>query len=332
MMESSKMQISVHDPQTLERIGLLTSWISLVWRENYREKGSFQLEVPFSQEVFELLARDRYLWLGGRSAMMIVKTAQVKDGKIVVNGFCLLRLLKDRVSMKVVGEKKNAEEEMRALFEEMAPFPLLSLGDAAGFEELTTAVRSDMTIEEYAKKIAEDIDCGMRIRKDGRRLLFELYRPGEAQAKYSTRWGNVGEARYTHSTEEYANVAIVAGEGEGDDRVTVTAGDTQAVGLERREMYVDARGQGRKSGETLTQYKTRLVTIGEERLKEAASLRKVSFSVNDDSVELGQIIHVRIPEYSVSAKARIEAIQITAQRGKVKKELIIGDPIVEEEK
>ena len=55
----------------------------------------------------------------------------------------------------------------------------------------------------------------------------------------------------------------------------------------------------------------------------------LSFSVSDDNVKLGEIVPARVQEYGVAAKARVEAIQITAQRGKIKKEMIIGDPILE---
>ena len=329
MASNDILQIGVHDPETLNRIALITSWTSLVWRENYKIPGTIQLEIPFYDGALDLLARDRYLSLTGRNPMMIIKTVQVKNGRVVINGFCLLRLLKDRVSTKVIKEDEVGEEAMRALFEEAAPFPLLSLGESAGLEDKLESEMSDMSLLDYAENIAEEIDAGIRIRRDGKQLYFEFYKPGEANAKYSTMYGNIGDPQYTHSTEDYANVAIVAGEGEGNDRVTVEAGDTTATGLARREMYVDARSIQKKENETTSAYKARLVKEGEKALEEVRELTSISFSVQDDSVQLGQIVPARIPEYGVMAKARVEGIQITAQRGKIKKELIIGEPILE---
>lgn len=329
MASNDLLQISVYDPDTLERIGLITSWASLVWRENYKKPGTLMLEVPFSESMMQTLANDRYVGLTGRNPLMTIKTVQVRDGKIVVNGFCLLRLLKDRISTKVIKENVNGEEAMRGLVDEMDPIPNFENGELFGFEEKTESEMSDMHLLSYAEKISEEIDCGIRVRKDGKKLLFEMYRPGEAKANYSTLWGNIGDAKYTNSTEEYANVAIVAGEGEGDDRVTVTVGETDATGNARREMYVDARSIQRKENESTSAYKKRLTKHGEEKLEEARQIVSLSFSVNDDNVKLGEIVPARVQEYGVAAKARVEAIQITAQRGKIKKELIIGDPILE---
>ena len=328
MESSNALQISVYEPETLERIGLLSSWTSLVWRENYKTPGRFMLEVPFSEGILSLLKNDRYIGLTGRNPLMTIKTIQAKNNRMIINGFCLLRLLKDRVSTTVVKKSVNGEEAFRALFDAATPFPLLSLGESAGLEEKTKTEMSDMTLLDYAIKIAEEIDAGIRVRRDGKRLLFEMYRPNNAAANYSTLWGNIGDPQYTNSTEEYANVAIVAGEGEGSDRVMVEAGDTSATGLARREMYIDARGEQKKGGETAAAYKARLVKYGEEKLEEVRQIVNLSFSVNDDTVKLGEIVPARVPEYGVSATARIEAIQITAQRGKIKRELVIGTPIL----
>lgn len=329
MESNNALQISVYDPETLDRIGIVSSWSSLVWQENYQSHGRFTLEVPFSDGILSLLANDRYIGLTGRNALMTIKTVQAKNGKLIINGFCLLRLLKDRVSTTVVKDGVNGEEAVRALFNAATPFPLLSLGESAGFDGKTKTEMSDMTLLDYAQKIAEEIEVGIRVRRDGKRLLFEMYKPNEAAANYSTLWGNIGDPQYTNSTEEYANVAIVAGEGEGSSRITVTAGDTEAKGLARREMYVDARGEQKKDGESSTAYKARLVKYGEEKLEEAKQIVNLSFSVNDDAVKLGEVVPARVPEYGVSARARVESIRITAQRGKIKKELIVGKTILE---
>ena len=49
------------------------------------------------------------------------------------------------------------------------------------------------------------------------------------------------QAAWAFGDGDYANVAVVQGAGEGENRATVTVGLTDATGADRRELYVDAR-------------------------------------------------------------------------------------------
>ncbi len=58
----------------------------------------------------------------------------------------------------------------------------------------------------------------------------------------------MGGIAYSVTTNGYKNVAVVAGAGAGDARITVRAGNTSATGADRREMYVDARQEQPEDG------------------------------------------------------------------------------------
>ena len=84
---------------------------------------------------------------------------------------------------------------------------------------------------------------------------------------FSQEFDNLLTSDYMVNTENYKNVALVAGEGEGLNRKTSTVGT--ASGLDRYELYVDARDISSNDGEIDTIiYDAMLKERGSERLAE----------------------------------------------------------------
>lgn len=66
-------------------------------------------------------------------------------------------------------------------------------------------------------------DLGFRVRLAGKnadkKLLFEVYRPtADPNNRFSTKWGNLQQAAWAFGDSDYANVAVVQGAGEGENR------------------------------------------------------------------------------------------------------------------
>ena len=84
---------------------------------------------------------------------------------------------------------------------------------------------------------------------DKKQFVFKLYAGADrtyAQTEnpyvvFSPKFENIANSNYLESKKEYKNVALVAGEGEGAERKTTSVGE--GSGLERRELFVDARLQ-----------------------------------------------------------------------------------------
>jgi hypothetical protein len=64
---------------------------------------------------------------------------------------------------------------------------------------------------------------------------------------FSDDFDNILNSTYERRSEEYANCTLVAGEGEGIARITTTVNNTLS-GLERTEVYTDARDLSSNSG------------------------------------------------------------------------------------
>ena len=129
---------------------------------------------------------------------------------------------------------------------------------------------------------------------------------------------------------QYYNVALVAGQGEGDDRVMVYAGNTSLSGTDRIELFVDARDlqQDETKGETLDEHKARLVARGEEKLLEQAQINNIEFLIDTTRASLGDVVSVRLPEFGITKKVRVTSRTITSEYNEIRTTLGVGEPIL----
>lgn len=323
------MECNIYDID-LNRVGVLNTWVSMVWEESYNADGSFQIEVQQTESVTKLLQVDRYAGIKESNTLMVIKAVQISDGKIIASGYPALWVLTDRVSTAVISNT-NAESALRGLVSSMNPWPRLELGESAGLTDVFTAQKSDASLLEYCQVVAQAVDMGVRLRHDRKqkKLLFECYKPAvNANVRFSTAYGNMGDLEYSSSTASLKNVAIVAGAGESDARVTVEAGETSKTGADRREMYVDARSEQPEEGESDADYKARLVRYGEEKLVGQVKIENFSFTIDDERAKLGDIVTCNAPEIGVKLQVRITGIRRTTQNNGTIVEASVGTPIV----
>lgn len=254
------MRIDVLDADTLARVGWVDVWVSLYWDSPYYSEGSFTLEVRPTTENLQLLQEGRWLARSDenpRIPMRICSRAnQNEDANLVVSGYPATWLLTKRVSAVSI-KNQNAEAAMRSLVSAAKPWPRLELGTEYGFDTTFEKQTSGGTVFDYCQTIGQACDLGFRIVLDGKgaekKLLFECFRPTfDPNSRYSPQWGNLLNAGWSFADTDYANVALVQGAGEGDERATVWVGDVNATGSDRRELYIDARDVQPEDGETST--------------------------------------------------------------------------------
>ena len=314
----------------LEKQALLSTFVSLVWEEGYNTEGIFQLECILDKELIGLFQPEWYCGLTGHDTLMVIKSVQITDNTIVVNGYPATHIFSDRVSTAEISNE-TAETAMRSLVSEMAEYPCIELGDEAGIEEVFSNQTSDGTLLEYFETIAQACDIGFKLYhdKDNGKLLFTVYKgEDDPNAKYSTLYGNMGDITYTITSNDYKNVAIVAGQGTGDERVTVYAGDTESTGSDRREMYVDARSEQQDEDETDEEYEKRLIEYGEKKLLSQLEEEDITFELAEGEAELGAMAYCRIPEIGIDLSVRITVVQETYKNNVKTTSVTLGTPII----
>ena len=186
---------------------------------------------------------------------------------------------------------------------------------------------------DYCKTIGQACDLGFRIVLDGKgskkKLLFECFRPTfDPNRRYSPRWGNLLNAGWSFADTDYANIALVQGAGEGDERATVWVGDVNATGSDRREMYVDARDVQPEDGETSTSqsYLAKLADRGGEKLLAQLRTGSIEFDVDDDTLQVGDVLSASLPQLGYTAMVRVADIITQSEDSGTTRTIRLGTP------
>ena len=161
------------------------------------------------------------------------------------------------------------------------------------------------------------------ILNDNNQFVFSLFvatdrsydQDTETYVIFSPKFDNILNTSYFETDEKYKNVTLVMGDGEDEDRKRYVVGTVS--GLERRELYTDARDISSKDPEDpeqeipLTEYNKLLEQRGKEKLEETK--KEKTFEAKLDPYQtfqygrdffIGDIVQVR-NEFGVEGSARI---------------------------
>jgi len=145
-------------------------------------------------------------------------------------------------------------------------------------------------------------------------FTITLYMGNNSQAVFSQEYENLTEQTYLESVSEYANTALIGGEGEGSDRTFVTI--AQGSGENRREVFVDARDL--QSADFPGNYIEALTFRGQSRLSELAPIYGFDAGVNPHGnliyktdFDVGSVVKVISKSWGVSMTARIAEVEET---------------------
>lgn len=209
------------------------------------------------------------------------------------------------------------------------------VGEEQGFDTLFTKQTSGGSLFDYCQTIGQACDLGFRIVLDGtgssKRLLFECFRPAfDPNHRYSPQWGNLLNTSWAFADTNYANVALVQGAGEGAARATVWVGNTAATGAARREMYIDARDiqpDTEKDETTASQsYLEKLADRGGTKLLAQLRTGSIEFDVDDDSLCVGDVLQVSLPQLGYTAMVRVADIITQSQESGTTRTIRLGTP------
>ena len=325
-----------------KKIGLIDTAASTIWVERYRKPGDFEIYTPATTHMIDLLRKDYYLTRDGTDAAMIVKDIEiitdVESGNyLLVSGSSLESILSRRIVWSQTTLSGKVEACIRRLITENIISPTISerkipnfeLGPLMGFTETMEMQVTGKDLGEVISGICATYGMGYKIIiKDGK-LVFNLYKGADRSYNqnsnpyvvFSPEFENLLTSDYKYTKSEYKNVVLVAGEGEGLNRKTFAVGN--ASGLERYEMYSDARNTSTNDGEISDDlYYKQLEEDGKEILKENDIREAYSGGVNyqnpysyGSDYFMGDLVQV-VNEYGIGASPRItETIESEDENG-----------------
>lgn len=287
------MELLVLDTN-FESVCIIDSFNSMIWVDRYSGYGDFELEMSVNVDNLERLKEDNYLWLRESDHVMIIESIEidtnVEDGnRLIVKGRSLESILYRRI---IWGQKTitgNLQNGIKTLLNEafISPTDPDRKIDNLTFEESTDPAITKLTIDkqytgEYIydaiKTICDENNIGFKIvLNDSNQFVFSLYsgvdrsydQLANSYVIFSPKFENIINSNYYHDKSNFKNVTFVAGEGEGASRKTTSVGSSS--GMDRREVFTDARDISSDTEEgTLTEkeYIAKLASRGSETLSE----------------------------------------------------------------
>lgn len=286
------MNVFVMDRE-FQSVGVIDVFNSFLWTDRYYKYGDFEIYTEANAEILELLKEDYYLWYSNSEHVMIIEDFEVSSDteegtKFIYKGRSLESILDRRIIWTQTTLTGNLQNGIKKLLNENIISPSNADRKISNFvfKESTDSAITGLTLEaqytgdnlyDVVSSVCNDKKIGFKVLLNAQNQFeFSLYAGKDRSYKQDTNpyvvfspdFDNMINSNYIRSKKTYKNVTLVAGEGEGTDRKTVTVGS--GSGLDRRELYTDARDLSTTTsgGGTipLSEYNNQLTQRGNEKL------------------------------------------------------------------
>lgn len=336
---------------SLDAVAVVDEYESVIWVDRYQEYGDFELYSPVAASILSMFKQDYYLWNRDSEHVMIIEKLLIKTdvesgNNITITGRSLESILKRRIVWKQRSITGNLQNGIKTLLNEnvIAPADSSRRIDNFIFEASTdpriTGLKVDTQftgdeLYDVIVKLCKANGIGFKVTlNDNKQFVFKLYagldrsydQTENPYVVFSPSFENIVNSNYLESKSALKNVALIGGEGEGSERRYTTIGN--ATGLNRRELFVDARDISSDTydddGNTVTVeeavYVEWLRQRGNEKLLENVDVTSfegeveasVMFKYQEDFF-IGDIIQIE-NEYGHETAARIVEMNTSVNR------------------
>lgn len=325
-----------------ERLCMVDDYTSFIWTSRYYEPGDFELSVPLTCDDLQYLQLGNYVARDDASDVGIIErrevTTDINNNEImVISGRFLSSIIGRRIIAKQTQVSGTIAQCVTKLLNENAINPTdtarklpLSIGSLA---IPATSMQQQFTgtnLLDAITNIAKTYSVGYQVTLNSNNaMVFGMYagvdrsysQSANTWAVFSSEYGNLESADYVESTSDAVTNVLVAGEGEGLARKTAWATVKNPRGLDRYELYVDARNASTNNGEISDNvYLAQLRDEGLEQISDLEQLfaGNVSFSNIDYGQDLyvGDICTLESVRWGLYVDARlVEVIESTDEGG-----------------
>ncbi len=336
------MEFYLYD-ENLVMTGMIDDAVSAIWTPRYYNPGDFELYLRASSHAVKLLGMQRYVKRADMDSLCVIEHIEIQEDEesgdhYIISGRDLKSLLERRIVWSQTSLRGRIEECLRKLVSENAidtaperVIPGLALGPDSGFAETMAKQITGANLMEAVSDICRTYQWGWDIIFSNGTLQLIFYKGADRSygqtdtdnpyVVFSAEFDNLISSIYTQDISQFKNVALVAGEGEGKARKKTIVGE--ASGMDRYELYVDARDVSSNEGEiSETDYMAQLYGRGLEKL-EAASLGETfegevdntNMYIYGEDYFLGDIVAVK-NKYGITGNARVvEMIECWDENG-----------------
>lgn len=322
-----------------ESVFILDKYESIIWTDRFSSYGDFEIYTSTDPDLFKNLQEDYYLWSADSEHMMIIEEwkteTDVEMGNhLTVTGRSLESILDRRIVWKQTNLNGKIEDQIKRLLDENVINPTDSNRKISNFifeysgdpyiDTLTIQAQfTGDVLYDAIKNLCDSVEIGFMITlNNNNQFVFKLYsginrsydQNDNPYVVFSPNFENIVNSNYFKSKKEFKNVTLVAGEGEGDNRKTVVVGETKSKGLDRRELFTDARDISSTTSDgdlSSSQYNYLLSQRGYENLSENKIQQAFDGEVEATQMYrygehffMGDIVQLE-NEYEMQSKVRI---------------------------
>lgn len=325
------MLLEVYDKNTLDRVDIIRTFTFVQYTDYFNDIGTFQITVPITENSLPYLMVDGnfilFEKLGDKFIMGIIKyfhSENITTPTVEIKGYMLPHILTYRTFQKTYRLKDKIFEVQRDFVQRFfintedfrRRIDLMMVG--ADYDHNTEEINFCKTGGDCAEAIIDmnspyHYGFGLvpAIAKydplTGRNqnimaFVFEQYVPVDHTigntddndpVVFDTDLNNVENLMYELDATKVKNVAIVAGEDKGEDRKVLEVGDAEQSGLQRIELYVDARDLQKQEANEL-QYST-VTTTGD-------TTRQTVWN----SASVSSLDNVQITSFTINGNVSVE--------------------------
>lgn len=333
------MEVYVFD-KNLNPLGLLNSVSDLMWETVCIDKGSFELWCALTEENIDLLQEDRILSVDDEPEsagfIELVNFSTGSDGlkKLHVAGKTCEGYLEFRSVFPVFIKSGTVSSVVYDLLDKhvINPVDPLRAIPIIHFPETLNSIGPNVSYQNTGGTVLDQLYslCGanalrfrLKFLREQKKLEFELSatknRTIDQQVNspvyISSELDDILDSEYTKNKTDYRNVAIVAGEDSSTERKFVQAGSTTLAGVDRREVFIDARDLQSETENGIvseSEYAAMLSERGLSKLEDYKSVETFDATIrsyNSSYVygvdfNLGDLVTV----YDARIKVRVDAI------------------------
>lgn len=350
------MHIQVRDENTRKIIRVASYFTSLIWTERFNSPGDFELVLPLTKQNYDDFKVDRYIFLYDRPTLMIIEKViiDLNEMSIKATGQSFESVLYRRICKEwnpnigktipdhpknkfgttlqyVISDGFGVDEDHPDETAEYIKYEGDNIdrpSDDITAQKVDYAQRGD-DFGTYFYELAQYFNVGVRAKFDQEteNIYFSIY---DGTLKKNMNFGsssyNLEKASFTYSTENLLTSAMIAGEGEGENRKTVSIAKSLTVynedgsiketnlrytGVQQRQTYVDARDIQKESGETNDAYIQRLKDKGQERLFSSNFEQSIDGKITDNGpyrlyrdYGLGDVVTIKNEYFTAEVKIK----------------------------
>lgn len=245
--------------ETLNQIGVLDEYKSLIWSKRYNELGDCEIYISANERSIGMLKKGYFITRTDDDMICRIEKIEIDTDTeqgdfLIVTGYDCRKILNQRVIWNQTNFNGTAENFIRKIVNENIVNPSLSrrkvtnfkLGEANGFTETLEIQSTYEYVFDKIKELCITYEYGSSIIFDGTDFIFNIYKGVDRSIDqienevviFSPEFENLISSKYQSDSSNIKTAALVAGQGEGLNRVQEEVdGGTD---VNRFEMFVDA--------------------------------------------------------------------------------------------